>query len=113
MKYKYLLLLATLLLVPTVLAMDDTKPAFDLFYLFVENVFGGVFIAGVGFVILFIFIGMYSRMSIPLLISIIGLFIVTYSIGAIGALAVFVVGLISILYFMYGIAKLFMARLEG
>ena len=113
MKYKYLLLLAVLFLVPTVLAIDDPKPAFDLFYLFVENVFGGVFIAGVGFVIIFIFIGMISRMSIPLLISIIGLFIVSYSIGAIGGLAALIAGLISIIYFMYGIARLTMSRLEG
>ena len=113
MKYKYLLLFIILLLVPTVLAIDDPKPAFDLFYLFVENVFGGVFIAGVGFVILFIFIGMISRMSISLLIAIIGLFIVTYSIGAVGGLAVLVVGIITILYFMYGVSRLVMSRLEG
>jgi len=45
---------------------------FDLFYLFVENVFGGYLITAVGLSICMILIGMISRMSFILISFIVG-----------------------------------------
>ena len=77
--------------------------SFDLFYLFVENVFGGVLLACLGFIALFVFIGMISKMSPQLLILLIGIFIVTVGIGFVGGAAAFLFGIIAIYYAFSGL----------
>jgi len=76
---------------------------FDLFYLFVENVFGGILISALGFVAFFVFIGMVTKMSPQLLIMLLGLFVMTFAIGYVGGLAAFLFGIIAILYAFQGL----------
>ena len=70
----------------------------DLFYLFVENVFGSVIISGFAFVALFIFIGAISKMSPISIIFIVGLFVMTFAIGWIGGIAALIFGVIAFIY---------------
>jgi len=105
----------TLILIPLISAGSTATTyveGFDLFYLLVENVFGGILITGVALVICFALIGMFTKMSAHLLISLLGLFVMTYSIGYIGALAVLVFGIFSIFYFFMGIIN-FLNNMSG
>jgi len=77
----------------------------DLFGLFVENIFGGVLVSILGFCILFIVLGMFTRMSPMLLIMSIGLFCMVMAIGFIGFAAAFLFGLIAIIYFFQGLGR--------
>ncbi|GAI98360.1 unnamed protein product [marine sediment metagenome] len=74
----------------------------DLFYLFVENVFGSILLAGLGFTIFFLVIGMMSRMSTTFLIMAIGLFVMTFTIGYIGAVAGIIFGAVALYYGISG-----------
>jgi len=74
----------------------------DLFYLFVENVFGGVLISALGFIGLFILIGIASKMSVQSLVLLIGLFIMTFAVGYIGGLAVLIFGILALVYAFQG-----------
>jgi len=77
----------------------------DLFGLFVENIFGGVFISIIGFCILFIILGMFTRMSPLLIIMSVGLFCMVMAIGFVGGGAAFLFGLIAIIFFFQGLGK--------
>jgi uncharacterized membrane protein len=77
----------------------------DLFGLFVENIFGGVLISILGFCVLFTVLGMFTRMSPILLIMSIGLFCMVMAIGFLGGAAVFLFGLIAIIYFFQGLGR--------
>ena len=79
--------------------------ALDLFYLLVENVFGGVLLAGLGLIAMIILIAAVTRMSITLTILLVSLFAMTYSIGYIGGLAAMLFGVIAIYYFFSGLIK--------
>jgi len=103
MNKKILILIAMLLIVPIVIAaVDETKPAIDLYYLFVENTFGGVFLSAIGLGALFYFIGMISKMSRHLLHSIIITFWAALGIGYVGGLAIFLIGIFAIFYGVVG-----------
>jgi len=78
----------------------------DLFYLFVENVFGGIFIACIGFIALFVLIGMISKMSPHLLIILIVLFTLCIGIGFIGGTVAFLAGIFALYYFFAGLINL-------
>ena len=77
--------------------------AFDLFYLFVECVFGGIFIAGIGIAAMLFLIGMLGRMSFISNIMIVGLFLMTFSIGYVGGFATLIVGGGALFYFFRGL----------
>jgi len=83
--------------------------ALDLFYLLVENVFGGILLTGLGLVMAIILIAAVSRMSLILTIMLISLFVMTYSMGYIGGLAVMAFGIIAIYYFFSGVVRLWLA----
>lgn len=107
----YLWILGILLILPLVMAIDSPKPALDLYYLFVENVFGGIWIAGVGLAGFFILIGIVSGMSPELIIQLIGLFVMVYSIGIIGGIAAMFWFIFVAVYFMYGLLRLITANI--
>ena len=72
---------------------------FDLYYLFVENIFGSFIVATLGMLALFVVFGMLSRMSTTLLIGLCAVFLTASLIGFAGAGAVFPIGLIGLFYF--------------
>jgi len=78
----------------------------DLFGLFVEDIFGGVLISIVGFAILFYVLGMFTRMSPILLFISVGLFLMVMAIGFLGGAAIFIFGLLALIYFFQGFGRL-------
>lgn len=74
---------------------------FNLYTLFVENVFGGILYSGIGLGIVLFIIGTISRMSPMLIYMILILFFVAFSIGYVGALAVIPFFMIGLMYFSY------------
>jgi len=104
MMKKYLPILG-LFMLPFISASADG--GFDLYYLFVENVFGGLIYATIGFSIIFIILGMFARMSFTLLIMLVSLFVMVSFIsmtGITGFLIFFVAG---VLVFAYGVMRVF------
>lgn len=83
--------------------MVAVYPAFDLFYLFVEVVFGGVFAAGIGIAAIIFLIGMLGRESFITNIMITLIFIMTFSIGYVGGFATLVLGTLALFYFFRGL----------
>jgi len=77
--------------------------SFDLFYLFVEQVFGGLYIAGIGLAGIFFLIGVLSGLSFLTTSVVIGLFLMVYAIGCIGGPAAFLFGTLALVYAFYGI----------
>lgn len=77
--------------------------SFDLFYLFVECVFGGVLASGIGIAAILFLIGMLSRMSVVLNYTIVALFLMTFSIGYVGGFATLVLGTFALFYFFRGL----------
>ena len=100
-KKLYLLLLAGLFFIPSVSA----AAGFDMYYLFVENIFGGIVWATIGFVILFIVLGMISRMSHTLLVMLLVLFVMTSLMGFVGQAATFLFFIGAAYYFAQGLLK--------
>jgi len=78
--------------------MVEYVAALDLYYLLVEGVFGSVFLAGVGLAVMFIVIGILSKMSPTLIIWYVGFFIMVFTIGYIGALGAVIFGILSLYY---------------
>lgn len=78
---------------------------FDLYFLFVENVFGGWLLATVGFIALFVIFAMLSRMSTTLLITLLMLFTATSLILFTGGAGVFLIAIVAIYFFTSGIIK--------
>ena len=76
---------------------------FDLFYLFVENVFGGILAAGVGIAGLLFLIGVLGRMSFISVTTIVGLFLLTFAVGYVGGFATLIVGTLAMFYFFRGL----------
>lgn len=77
--------------------------AFDLFYLFVEVVFGGIFAAGIGIAAILFLIGMLGRESFITNLMIVVFFLMTYSIGYVGGFATLILGTFSLFYFFRGL----------
>lgn len=77
--------------------------AFDLFYLFVENVFGGILAAGIGIAAILFLIGMISKMSVFLNYMIVFLFIMSFAIGYVGGFATLALGVFALFYFFRGL----------
>ena len=78
---------------------------FDLYYLFVENIFGSFIVATLGMLALFVVFGMISRMSTTLLIGLCAIFLTASLIGYAGLGGVFVIGLVAMFYFGSGLIK--------
>ena len=76
---------------------------FDLFYLFVENVFGGILAAGLGIAGLLFLIGVLGRMSFISVTTIVGLFLLTFAVGYVGGFATLIVGTLAMFYFFRGL----------
>ena len=76
--------------------------ALNLFTLLVENVFGSIWLAGLGITILFIVMGMMSKMSAPTIIVVVGTFIGVFAVGYVGAIAAVPLFIIGLIYFAYG-----------
>ena len=77
--------------------------SFDLFYLFVECVFGSIFVSGVGIAAILFLIGMLSKMSAMLNYMIVLLFAMTFAIGYVGGFATLIVGTMALFYFFRGL----------
>lgn len=78
-------------------------PAFDMVYLLVESVFGGLFISGIGIAAILFLIGMIGRESFITNIMIVTFFFMTFTIGYVGGFATFVLGMFSLFYFFRGL----------
>ena len=76
---------------------------FNLYTLFVENVFGGILLSGLGLGIILFIIGTISRMSPMLIYTILIFFFVAFSIGYIGAFAFIPFFIFGLVYFSYAI----------
>jgi len=76
---------------------------FDLFYLLVENVFGSIFVSGIGIAAILFLIGMLSKMSALLNYMIVFLFLMTFSIGYVGGFATMILGSFALFYFFRGL----------
>ena len=77
--------------------------AFDLFYLFVENVFGSIFVSGIGIAAILFLIGMLSKMSVFLNYMIVFIFLMAFSIGYVGGFATLTLGMFALFYFFRGL----------
>ena len=76
---------------------------FDMFYLFVEVIFGGIFVSGVGIAAILFFIGMVGRVSFVSNIMLVIFFLMVFSIGYVGGFAALLVGMFAIFYCFRGL----------
>ena len=107
MNKKIILIFGMVLLVlPMVLAasseLGDVEP-FDLFYLFVENTFGNMWMAGFGIAGLLCLICIFGKMSNASMLFLVGIFAITYFIGMIGAIAAIFAFMFSFGWFTYSL----------
>jgi hypothetical protein len=91
----------------------EATAAFDLYYLIVENIAGNVYVAGLLLMILFAVMGIVTRMSPTTLITLLGFFIGVYSIGLFGELVLVPIFIFSFMYFVIGLGRFLMRRLEA
>lgn len=103
MNKKIILIIGMILLVlPMILAEEvGDIEAFDLFYLFVENTFGNMWVAGFGIAGLLFLICILGKMSNVSALFLVGIFAIAYFIGMIGALAAVPAFLAAFIYFTY------------
>jgi len=94
------------LFLPLISAIDNPM-GLDLYYLFVENIFGSFLFSIIGFSAFFVLLGMFSRMSITLMSFMIGLFIMVNLMGLIGMGFIFIVFVFAGIYLGSAIVKLF------
>ena len=78
---------------------------FDLYGLFVENVFGSVLLSGVGLCILFILMGFMCKMSPTTIIILVGYFVGVFSIGYAGELGALLLFIPAFMWFITGLGK--------
>jgi len=88
-------------------ASGPSQGSLDLFYLFVENVFGNLALAGLGFAAIFLVIGMVSKMSPETLIFMLVIFGVTFSAGYVGALFAIIAFIPSTIYVVSAVINFF------
>ena len=75
-------MLIILLSLPLILAYPTTYPAYDLYQVFVENVFGGFWISVIGLmVIMFIILGLIGGLSAWTSMTYCGIFFLAMAIG--------------------------------
>lgn len=79
----------------------------DLFDLLVNNIFGNIFLSGLGMSALFVFAGIIGRMSATSIIIINAVFLSAFMSGYIGALAAFPLFVFAFIYFISGIINYF------
>jgi hypothetical protein len=72
--------------------------SFDLYYLLIENVFGGALIGILGLALCLFLIGLVSKMSPFIVYTMIAIFLTTMFMGFNGGLAVFLILIVSITY---------------
>jgi len=78
----------------------------DMFYLLVENVFGSIFLSGLGIAAFILFVGMLSNMSPTLITWLLIFFIGTFAIGYVGGVAAALMGIAALVYFFWGVLNL-------
>jgi len=86
----------------------STIYAFDMYYLFVEVVFGNLFLTWLGLLIFFFAIGMFARMSATSLLWFAVIFTAAYTVGSwgdIGAIIVFVLAATWMVFALYRFYK--------
>jgi len=105
MKKIILLMIGILLASPLVLAAD-VYPLFDLFSLFVEQVFGNILLAGVGITAGFLLICVFGRMSYNSMLFLCGAFFMVFCMGYFGALAAVPVFIFAFIYFSHSVLNL-------
>jgi len=98
-KINILLIAGIFLIVNMSFVFAVETAAFDLYYLFVENVFGNLMLAGLGIAALFMLMGMVSKMSSILLTFLLAIFLATFAVGSVGALAAIPIFILSFGYF--------------
>lgn len=103
---KAMLLASSMIFYSQFVLADATTGAFDLFGLFVEQIFGSIFLAGIGVGLMLYLIGWYTRMS-PLMVNyVVILYICAYLLGVMGwAFFGVVILVISVGYFINQIWK--------
>lgn len=79
----------------------------NLYPLLVETIFGSILLAGIGLMIFFVVIGMLTRMSQMLIITILFAFIIAYGIGYVGAIIAIPAFVFAATYLGYNIIKVF------
>lgn len=79
---------------------------FDLFYLFVENVFGGsLLFTVIGLMVLLALLCMFTKMSILLMSNIVIMFLLIMLIGFFGSIVGVLIFAFSAMYFFAALAK--------
>ena len=79
----------------------------DLFYLFVENVFGNFLFAVIGLATLLALMCMSGRMSLMLTFTIVSLFLASMLIGFFGSIIAIMFFAMTFIYFTWNFAALF------
>jgi len=84
-----------------------TPYAFDLYYLFVEVVFGNLFLTWLGLMVVFAAIGMFARMSSTSLMWFIILFAAAFAAGAWGEGVAVIVFTLAAIWCLYGALRFY------
>jgi hypothetical protein len=92
------LILLNVILISAYPVAEASKQPLDMVYLLVENTFGGIPITAIGMIVLFFLIGMWSKMNPLTIMYFCMLFLATFSIGWLGGVAAFPMGLFCIWY---------------
>jgi len=92
------LVIAMLVVIPGALAVDRYYEAFDLFGLFVENIFGNIGMAWLGVGAIIFGLGMVSRMSMELVTTILIFFTISFAWSSFGELVSIVILIGLLLY---------------
>jgi len=79
--------------------------ALDLFYLFVENVFGNFLFAVIGLSVLLGLMGMAGRMSLLLVFSVVVLFLMSMLIGFFGSVVAIMSFSFALIYFFWNLVS--------
>lgn len=100
MNKKIILILVMISLVLPLISADNSRPPLDLFYLFVENVFGNMWMAGFGIAGLLAVICIFGRMSNASMIFLVGTFCMVYFMGMLGAIVAVPIFMAAFIYFV-------------
>jgi len=99
-----IMILVLIVLLPSVSAVETHYfKALDLFALFVENIFGNILISIFGLALIFFVIGAISRMSQLSMFFLIGSFLAIMFMGYFGALAAVPIFIFVFWYFIRGL----------
>ena len=85
--------------------------AFDLYGLFVEQLFGGLLIACVGLAVIYIIVMALGKLSYSTMISVIILYLIVFGIFS-NALTFFIILVAVLFYFVTSLIRFFSGRLN-